>query len=473
MNTYGDELAALARPLAQLLARGRGAHSPYGDLEGVLAARDTVLCGIRSAYDAVCRPDIRPAGVSPGLAALDPARSLQVALHDLPRAAPEVAPSRAGALDYAVFPDGVWRAAAAAATALDRYLEALQQLPDPAAATAMRDLAQLSQCLLELDQDLALGLQGDGRTTTVRSLLDRPVEHGTVRAAVGGVTVLTNLQPLDRTADRLGGRVAARPIIVRKPGDLPEAAQRIAAMLQLRDTQIALRDVVVVTAALVHAATIGGEVLLDAGRGGDAEGLRLAGQALLDLRAHLAAISAARAGVATLTRPSAVIAAQCREMLAGLRGLAAPRSVTRMSEQLPLDRRKALDVLAWADELPPVCVGLERSLLAAASDRALMIPADRDGHRGAGHLWRPAGAGESMAILDRATELKDAVGSLSRALAVAREQVDRSDARGDAAQGACAGLLRVLERRDSTRAQLIGPVVTGLGTRGPGEGREP
>ncbi len=78
-----------------------------------------------------------------------------------------------------------------------------------------------------------------------------------------------------------------------------------------------------------------------------------------------------------------------------------------------------------------------------------------------------------MAILDRATELKDAVGSLSRALAVAREQVDRSDARGDAAQGACAGLLRVLERRDSTRAQLIGPVVTGLGTRGPGEGREP
>ena len=137
MSRYGDDLADLAHPLAELLARGDDAQAAAPvDPARVLLARDTVLSATRTTLDAVTRTKTTRPATDPWLSAAPQVRALRAALHDLPRASPDLAPSEVTALAVNVTPDRLWRSAAIAALGLTTHEPGLRRLTGPAAWTA-------------------------------------------------------------------------------------------------------------------------------------------------------------------------------------------------------------------------------------------------------------------------------------------------------------------------------------------------
>jgi hypothetical protein len=460
VSLYGDDLAELAHSLAELLARGADAQAAAPvDPARVLLARDTVLSATRTAFDAVTPAETTRLATDPWPTAAPQVRELRAALHDLPRASPDLAPSEVTALTVDAKQDRLWRAAAIASLGLTTHEPGLRRLTGPAAWTATQDLVAVAAALNQLDHDLTRGLVARGEAGRAYGALGDPLRHGALQRAVHGVVGSTARQPPDRAGDRLRSPVPPRPLVIRTAADLPDAARRITAMLQDRGGRVALRDITIVAATLAHGATYAADLLHDAGRANGHPELSAAAQALLDLRPAMAALTAQRAAAATLSSPSPALAAQCAEMVGALRVLG-----ERTHSYAPTPPGKSdeatLAVLTWADELPSVSREIQTSLAAAAASRAICTPRDPDLRAPAAPLWRPVRPQDRPPILRSAAVLRSVAGQLSapiRQATVALGQRDPREAASPHAVKAVAQLRRVLGRREDARVDTPFP----------------
>lgn len=231
MRTYGDVVDSLARSVALLVSTPVPVQHP----DHLMVARNAIYDGVRHTVDALVGARVPPTRPRIADLELDPVGAFRSALHVLPRV-----PSSIGLADVAadqVLPRA-WIQGAAAALELTRYDEALRELHASARWAPLRDLADITTSVVQVDMDLRRALPGMGLPRT------RPLVE--VQITAGATILEARTRGGDRAARNVPEPIPAWPCPIRRAADIPVALDRIAAMIQVRGSSITMHDLGVV-----------------------------------------------------------------------------------------------------------------------------------------------------------------------------------------------------------------------------------
>lgn len=365
MTSYGEALTTLAGGIAKLVAAGPD-QEPLADPRSVLAARDSVVGAIRAAYLAVVT--LPPHRYRASDLTLDPVPALGAALRGLTRAEPDL-----GAWDAAKLPEpeAAWGTATVAAVGVEAHLDGLARLSGEGAWTAVGDLARLAKALIHLDHDLARR-HPNPQPAAVSALTD-PVTHRRLWLCAEEVL---HLAGSGRRVDEAAAlrQVARRPLLVRRPADLPAGVARLADLLPGAGP-LAVRDVVFCADALQRVAAAAAATLSSS----DDPALGRLAAALGQLRGPLASLAGQRRALASITAPRLHLGAQS-QALADICARGLDGANTNVQVHTGQQLARAAQGLADA---------VERTVLSGG----YLVPSDEISgrRRGAGlYLWMPS-----------------------------------------------------------------------------------
>jgi len=430
--SYQDDVARLARALADLLTADRTAPVPLpaDQVHAALVCRDTVVGAVRELTGALLRPTSPPVRAAPDLLIRSPAHALHAALQDLPAlAGGDLSLSQALA-DAGTGPVARWQRAARAAVALERHHDSAAALPGPDAWSLARDLAALSSAVTVLDADLASTVDTAASNTAAgatassntaagppaaaaspdvaAALVDKPA-HALLQLAAAELAAHTADVPF--AAANLPDR-PPRPVQpvqpVRRLADLPAANRQLAELLRSRGSSVTVVDVRAALRAVTYGVDLTAQALtaehtpaVPAGTGGPGQAqqrqpadrgraVEQLQQALPDLQLVL------HSPLATLTPPAPSVRALGQQIRTRL------SAAGRLHEELHARSatgapREALSqaLAAWAVTAAPVVEAACDGLRAAAASQALLAPRqDPTPERYAGLLWLPLTAAD-------------------------------------------------------------------------------
>ncbi|NHC47146.1 hypothetical protein [Motilibacter aurantiacus] len=253
MLTYGDGIRELCASMSLLVASGPPTPAQrltVSQTERAAAARDAIVGEVRGL--AVSLTQLQPdttVVLSPEHLVTHPAHVMTRALRELPKAGdPDGtrAPSELLGRNHDPL-TAAWTNAGRSAVSLERWNHAIARLSGDAAWSALRDVAELADCIPYLDEDLAMQ-----STPDVSERLRSPISCASLRLAVQQLRQQTAGLPAAGYLDGLPTTATPEVVVVRGPADIADATRRMTAVLAARGPNIPMDDVVAAAELLLH-----------------------------------------------------------------------------------------------------------------------------------------------------------------------------------------------------------------------------
>jgi len=455
---WSQHLDDLAAATAALLQAGPVRTEPLVDASATMACRDAVVGQLRELVGSVSEaPRFAPVNELNVFDVMQrPGQALHQALSGLPRSVPFGTAEQTGKIDESLPAyEQHWRRAARATVGLEAYLTTASQLPDHAAWSALRDLADLASALPALDHGLSEALLpglkvGDDLSVPYR-MLTHP-GHDAVRLAAGEIRARvpahehspTSTPELLLSADPAGA------------GELSAAMDRYVQIVNMTGGDLSMPDLRAVTWLLEFGSADAAQVLartapIVTGAGEAAAGLRQVSPLATQLR-----ITPTRSITTehfTLLRDSGELRARMRELAV------AERRLPGGAAEVDL-RRLASPALEFAQHVPALARALEVSVRESLTQGLMLVPSVADARNRTNLQWVTTTMGprrnDLATVQHLAGQLARTAGQVEPAVQAARADLARHTTRPpDAArQAAAAARSHVGAARAELRAVL-------------------
>lgn len=431
MTGWSQHLDDLAGATAALLQAGPVRTEPLVDLPGTLACRDAVVGQLRELVGSVSEaPRVAPVHE---LTVLDvvqrPGQALHQALSGLPRSVPFGTAERAGRSDKGLPAyEQHWRRAALATVGLEGYCAPAGQLPDHAAWSALRDLADLASALPALDHGLSEALLPSLRVGEDLSVPYRMLTHpghDAVRLAAGEIRA--RVPAHEHSAFR-----SSQSVVSAEPagaGRLAEAMGRYVQIVSSTGGDLSMPDLRAVTRLLEFGSADAAHVLARsapvlAGAGEVAAGLREVSPLATSLRTT--PTRSITTEHFTLLRDSGELQARVRELAVVERRLPSGAAEVDL-------RRLASPALEFAQHVPALARALEVSVRESLTQGLMLVPSVADARNRSNLQWVTTTMGPRLSgpavVQQLAGQLARTAGQVEPAVQVARAALARHTSR--------------------------------------------
>lgn len=510
MNGWARDFDDLADATTGLLLHGPARDSPLVDLPATLTARDAVLAEVRALVGAIADPP--SVAVARELTVHDvterPAQSLHAALCQLSRVAVGLAgpaptdrrdPAGPGLTSY----EELWQQAARATVGLERYVDALAELPAGTAWKALGELADVAAALPYLDHDLSQAVHahplGAGEDLSVPERLLTSTRHSLVRLTAQEVR--DRLRHLPERADArqtdgsairaardrpqaqggpvgglqtqvelptpIGAVAAARAYGPQGAGrltDVEESMVRVVHAVSARSADLSASEIKAVAALIEAGATTAAATLrrvAPAVPGAEQAAAELG--ALVPIAGLLRRTPVCSVGSQDLRLPS--LARDLRQDLERLIAIAGRMPAGARDADL---RQLAGPALAFARHVPQLTGELDRSARRAVQARNLAVPGVVDDRRTRHLEWQPHFPGHpEPQILTASGELAGAARATAPAVLRAGDALQRLSSSAPSGAAAADRALTAARRSAGAARDELGAALSQRAANGP------